>query len=160
MKRTLVVVLVMTCLAPIAAAQTGGFAFIAPGQTRAFGQGETTLHFGGGGKYITKSGLGFGAELGLIGFTQAYSETDMGLFSLNGYYFFPVGSEKFKPFATGGYSRSFGHSSGANIGNFGVGFDYWFKPRMGFMTEFRDHIHRTSGITFQILEFRFGLTFK
>lgn len=161
MKYIVVTAVFIVCLSSLALAQTaGGYVFFAPGQVRALGQSSTTLHFGGGGTYIAKNGLGFGAELGIAGPKTDFGTSDFGLFSLNGYYAFKTGVKDVEPYVTGGYSRSFGHESGANLGNFGFGANFWFKERMGFMAEFRDHIHREFGVTFQMWEIRMGLAFR
>ncbi len=160
MRCVIVATLLIICLPSLALAQGGGYVFFAPGQVRAFGQGSTTLHFGGGATYFAKNGLGFGAEVGIVGPKTNFGDFDFGLFSLNGYYAFKTGDKKIEPFITGGYSRSFGHESGANYGNFGGGANFWFMERMGFVAEFRDHIHREAGITAQLWEIRMGLTFR
>ncbi len=142
-----------------------GYGFIAPGQIREGPVGMTAVHFGGGGRYITSSGLGFGAELGIAGATQAFAQSDFGLLSANGYYQFNTSSEKAKPFVTGGYSRSFGHDLNMNWGNFGGGLTYWVTERIGLLAEYRHHISRVSkdpgrSDLFQAWGVRMGFAFK
>jgi len=169
MKRIVIAVLFIVCMSSIAAAQTtSGFAFFAPGQLRGGGGSATFLHFGGGAKYITSSRVGFGGELGLLGPKQNFSDLYGGEFSANAYYVLRTKTDRLLPFLTAGYTRTFGHESGANMFNFGFGVDYWFKERMGGFVEFRDHVRRvetgtaafSQKITFNLWEIRLGLTFK
>ena len=134
--------------------------FFAPGQLRGGGDPDTTLHFGGGGKYISSSGAGFGAEMGIGGPKTDFGSNDVGIFSLNGYFQKKVGDSKAEPFVTAGYSAFFGHDAPHNWFNFGGGVDYWAKEKLGLMLEFRDHIHHESAGTFQVWEVRFGLAFR
>jgi hypothetical protein len=160
MKYTAVVILFLV-LCPLAFGQSGdGYAFFAPGQIRAGGNSAFAIHFGGGGRYISKSGAGFGAELGLGGPKDHFADTYAGTFSTNGYYVFKTSNEKVQPFVTGGYTRTFGHGSGHNWGNFGGGVTYWAGSRVGLLVEFRDHITREQGITGQMYGIRLGVAFK
>ena len=63
---------------------------------------------------------------------------------------------------TGGYSRTFGHYAGANFGNFGVGMNYWFASKTGFLVEFRDHLRRDFDFetTSHLWGVRFGVAFR
>jgi hypothetical protein len=61
---------------------------------------------------------------------------------------------------TGGYTRTFGHHSGHNWGNFGAGVTYWAGSRVGLLIEFRDHITREQSTTFQMYGIRLGVAFK
>jgi hypothetical protein len=118
------------------------------------------MHFGGGGRYITKSGAGFGAEIGLAGPKADFGNSFAGVFSPNGYYVFKTGSAKVQPFVTGGYTRTFGHGWSHNWGNFGGGVTYWATARAGLLIEFRDHLMRDEGTTWQVYGIRFGVAFK
>ena len=160
-RRSYLLMLLCLWFCGMAAAQpsSNGYVFFAPGQIRAAGHGVTALHFGGGGEMVWGSGLGLGAELGIAGPKDGFGDAYIGLLSINPSFHFGK-SSKVDPYATGGYSRSFGHDSAANWGNFGFGLNYWFRERAGLKVEFRDHIHRESGITAQLWEVRFGLSFK
>jgi hypothetical protein len=154
-------VILFLALCPLAFGQSGdGYAFFAPGQIRAAGDSMFMMHFGGGGRYITKSGVGFGAELGIAGPKDHFSDAYGGAFSPNGYYVFKMSNAKVQPFVTGGYTRTFGHNSGHNWGNFGGGVTYWAASRVGLLIEFRDHITREQGTTFQMYGIRLGVAFK
>jgi hypothetical protein len=115
-----------------------GYGYIGPG---AFTTGsETLIHYGAGVEGMLAGGLGVCAELG--GFAPAASFRDgFGVFSPNASYHFLNGSRsrKFAPFVTGGYTLFF-RSGVANGMNFGGGFNYWFKERVGVRVEVRDHI--------------------
>ena len=140
---------------------TEGYGFFAPGQLRAGHSTDPTfLHFGGGGRYISSSGLGLGAELGVAGATEDFGSSNFGIVSANGYYQFNTSYEKAKPFVTGGYTRSFRHGFDMNWGNIGGGLTCWFAERAGLLVEFRDHIRRENAITGQLWTIRFGLAFK
>jgi len=84
--------------------QSHVFVYLAPGGalTRAFA-GDAFVHFGGGGEYVMKNGIGVGADAGAIGLLFGGTT---GTLSLNGYYHFrrqrPV-----DPFVTAGYSLFF-----------------------------------------------------
>jgi hypothetical protein len=159
MKSCITVLCIALLLCGVASAQSQGYFFFAPGQLRASGQSAFAMDIGGGGKFVSKSGLGAGAELGVVGPKDNYADSVFALFSLNGYYDFKP-SGNVVPFVTGGYSRSFGHGSGANWGNFGGGVNYWFAKKAGMLLEFRDHLHRTNGVTLQLWTARFGITFR
>lgn len=146
-------------LCGIASAQPQGYFLFAPGQVRAAGHSAFAMDMGGGGRFISQSGLGAGAEVGVVGPKERFTDNVFGLFSVNGYYDFNP-SGKVVPFVTGGYSRSFGHSSQANWGNFGGGVNYWFAQKAGLLLEFRDHLHRTGNVTLQLWTARFGIAFR
>ena len=162
MNKWMVAFLPILLLSSVAFGQSvEGYGFFAPGQTRSEGsKNPTMLHFGGGGRYVSSSGLGLGAELGVVGFTKTFGESYWGMLSANGYYQFNTSSDKAKPFVTGGYSRSFGHGTNLHWGNFGGGLTYWFAERLGFLVEFRDHITRAKDQNLQVLTIRFGVAFK
>ncbi len=96
--------------------------------------------------------------MGIAGRTEHFADNVAGLFSANGYYHFKTSTKRIYPFATAGYSRTFGHRSGAKWLNLGVGLEYWFKHG-GYLVEFRDHIRRESGVTGQFWTIRIGFVF-
>jgi hypothetical protein len=157
----LAVAIMFLVLCPLAFGQSGaGYAFFAPSQSRGGGDSAFVTHFGGGGRWTAKSGVGFGAELGIGGPKGDFGEACAGVFSPNGYYVFKTGNEKVQPFVTGGYTRTFGHRFGLNWGNFGAGVTYWAAPRVGLLIEFRDHVARERGQTVQLYGIRLGVAFK
>jgi len=159
MKYIAVVALLVLC--PLAFAQSGdGYVFFAPGQARGAGESLFAMHYGGGVRYIAKNGVGLGAEIGMAGPKDNFADTFIGVFSPNGYYVFKTSNEKVQPFVTGGYTRTFGHGSGHNWGNFGAGVTYWAAAKTGMLIEFRDHIMRDHGTTAQVWGIRLGLAFK
>ena len=161
MMKHFVFVIMFLVLCPLAFGQSGdGYAFFAPGQLRAAGNSAFAMQFGGGGRYIAKSGVGFGAEFSAAGPKEHFGDAVIGVFSPNGYYVFKTGNAKLQPFVTGGYTRTFGHNSGHNWGNFGVGVTYWASAKAGLLIEFRDHITREQGTTFQMYGIRLGVAFK
>jgi hypothetical protein len=149
-------------LCPLASGQSGnGYAFFAPGQLRAEGESVFGLHFGGGAKYISSSGAGFGAEIGIAGPKDGFGEAYSWLFSPNGYFVFnPDREAKAQPFVTGGYTRSFGRDTGMNFGNFGGGVTYWAAERAGILAEYRHHITRDQGVTLHFWTVRLGMAFR
>jgi hypothetical protein len=96
----------------------------------------------------------------MAGPKKEFKDNSIGVFSPNGYYVFNTKDEKVKPFITGGYTRSFGHESGFNWGNFGGGVTYWAAPKIGVLLEFRDHITSVESTRVQFWQVRFGLAFK
>ncbi|MBZ5623834.1 MAG: hypothetical protein LAQ69_34795 [Acidobacteriia bacterium] len=142
------------------------YGFFAPGQLRASsefgGASRFAMNMGGGGRYIHKSGLGAGFEIGAAGPKEGWADYNFGLLSMNGYYVFK-NDHKVEPFVTGGYSRSFGWSGGdmdLNWGNFGAGLTYWASRRAGVLLEFRDNVCRPGGVTVQLWAMRAGITLR
>jgi hypothetical protein len=168
MKRIAIALLLLICMSALASAQTEGYAYFAPGQLRGNGVTAAFFHFGGGAKYFTEKRVGLGADLGLWGPKSGFSDAYGGNFSLNGYYKLDLGLDKIDPTLTLGYTRSFGHESGANWVNLGGGIDYWFKEKMALMLEFRDYLKRIDtgtvtfkrGVTITVWEIRVGLAFR
>jgi hypothetical protein len=134
-----------------------GYGYVGPG---AFTTGsETLIHYGAGAEGLLVHGLSVGAELG--GFAPAASFRDgFGVFSPNASYHFlnASRSRKFVPFVTGGYTLFFA-SDVANGMNFGGGFNYWFKERVGVRIEVRDHILFPAGDA-HLIGVRFGVSFR
>ena len=150
MRKISFLITLIVCLSMTAMAQTGstapkpngggyGYVFFGPGGSVPNG-GEATMHVGGGGEALFKNGAGFGAELAYLT-PFKYPGDGIGTFSVNGSYHFLKSSKDGKavPFLTGGYTGFFrdGYANGVN---FGVGVNYWFKPRVGLRFEFRDNI--------------------
>jgi hypothetical protein len=139
--------------APAAAQNTHGYAFVAPG---AIG-GLTTIHLGGGAEFALPSRIGAGLELGALGPAVSFEDV-LAVLSLNGYYHFAPSTDRFDPFVTAGYSMFF-RTRTASLFNFGGGVNYWFLPRVGFKSEFRDHVRDSPGPS-HYWGLRFGLTFR
>jgi hypothetical protein len=129
-----------------------GYTFAAPGATSG---GVTTLHVGGGGEGFVYKGLGVGAEIGYMGFTERFGN-GFGVFSPDVSYHFNR-SGKVNPFVSGGYSLAF-RNGVSHGGNFGGGINYWFSERAAVRFEFRDHIFSSDSPHFY--QARIGLTFR
>lgn len=169
--RKMVLGLLFAVLVPAAAlAQTPGehkgqgYVYFAPGVTSFEGQGNGTLHMGAGGEGFFTRHLGAGADLGYLTSTEQFSG-GFGTFSPNFVTRFPSGSGggKVEPFFTGGYTLFF-RSGGTGQGfNFGGGFNYWFKDRIGLRFEVRDNVGATEP-AFDAIQhfvgFRIGLAFR
>ncbi len=164
MKKILIVIWILVILPALAASQekirrtsARGYAFISPGV--AIGGGSTTgfLHFGGGVEARLYKGLGIGGELGYLAPFQ-YTSMGVGLLSLDGLYYFEKAGTRAAPFVTGGYSLVFrnGH---ANAMNFGGGFDYWFRDKLGLRFEVRDHFS-PQYFSDHLIQARFGIVFR
>jgi hypothetical protein len=148
--------------------QSHAFVYVAPGGTltRAFA-GDVFVHFGGGGEYVMKNGIGVGADAGAIGLLFGGTT---GTLSLNGYYHFRR-QRMVDPFVTAGYSLFFDRTGGSfffgtephlenlSLFNFGGGTSLWFSRHVGAKIEFRDHVHSGSGSTVHYAEFMLGLAF-
>jgi hypothetical protein len=136
-----------------------GYVFIAPGGLTAGGFTNGTVHFGGGGEHRLTPRIGVGAEIGAVGSWRNFRSA-IGMFSINGSYHFADRGAKFDPFITGGYSLGF-RSGTLNFGNFGGGANYWFRERIGFRGEFRDHLHVSDRVADpHYWGFRFGVAFR
>jgi len=162
MKRLALAVLFTICIASLASAQaTRGYIYFAPGQVRCCdGYSETFLGGGGGAKYIHSSGAGLGAEIGILGPKEDFSDGYAGIFSLNPYYVIKTKNSKVEPFVTGGYSRTWRGDADLNWFNFGGGVDYWFVPKGAVTLEFRHHITSDEGDRIQLWTVRIGVSFR
>lgn len=159
MRQLILLTCLLTVLSGTGAAQntdrSHGYIFAAPGGASSGGGG--TLHIGGGGEGVFKSGAGLGAELGYL-FPFENRGSGLGVFSINGSYHF-LKSGKASPFITGGYSGFFrrGYSNGVN---FGGGVNYWFKERAGLRFELRDNVALGAGAALHFLNVRVGFIFR
>jgi hypothetical protein len=153
-----------------ALAQSHAFVYLAPGgQETGFpgnASGDVFAHFGGGGEYVTKSGIGIGADAGAMGFLFGGT---FGTFSVDGSYHFRY-QKLVDPFVFAGYSVFFDRNSGSlfgtgtglpsqNLFNFGGGTNLWFSRHVGAKIAFRDHLHSENGSTVHYGEFMLGLGF-
>src|SRR5512146_1795498 len=114
MKRIAIALLLIACMSALASAQTSGYGYFAPGQFRLSGANAAFLHFGGGAKHFTEKRVGIGGDLGIWGPKTGFGDAYGGNLSLNGYYKMDLGIDKLDPTLTIGYTRTFGHDSGAN----------------------------------------------
>jgi hypothetical protein len=131
------------------------YIFAAPGALSCCGESQATLHVGGGGEIKVWKGLGAGVEVGALGPTEDFTQA-LGVMSANGYYHVLGSGRRFDPFLTGGYSL-FWRSGHVNLGNVGVGVNYWFARHFGVRVEGRDHIRNTGGDALHYWGVRFGL---
>jgi hypothetical protein len=148
--------------------QSHVFVYLAPGGalTRAFA-GDAFVHFGGGGEYVMKNGIGVGADGGAIGLLFGGT---IGTISLNGSYHFRR-QRLLDPFVIAGYSLFFDRAASSifggaetprerlNLFNFGGGTNLWFSHHVGAKIEIRDHVHSGSGSTIHYAELMLGLGF-
>ncbi len=154
-----------------ALAQSHAFVYVAPGGMATWSpslHGDAFVHLGGGGEYVTKSGLGIGADAGAMG--ELFRGTG-GTFSVDGSYHFRR-QRLVDPFVLAGYSLFFHRSSvnlfnfvpntgipSANLFNFGGGTNLWFSRHAGAKLEFRDHLHSENGSIVHYAEFMMGVGF-
>jgi hypothetical protein len=106
-----------------------------------------------GGELVIGQGFGVGGEIGVVAGHYSFAA-----FSINGYYHLLHSAlpRKLDVFITGGYtaeSRLFGF---ANIGNAGLGLNYWFHRHLGVRAEFRDFVTGDG----QAAVFRGGIEFR
>ena len=137
-----------------------GYAYVAPGGLTAGGNTLKAIALGVGGEAMLYKGLAAGADIGWQGPTESF-RNGFGLASFNGAYHF-VSSQherRFVPFVTAGYTRSFANQSGANLANYGAGFQYWFKERWAFRVEGRDHLTTSSPVA-HAWQIRFAIVFR
>ena len=158
MKCKLVLILIAGCSAALAQ-RTNGFVYAAPGAAVDSYDSVGTLQVGGGGEYLIGKGIAAGAEVGALAPRQNWSGV-VGMFSPGvSYHFVHNPRNKFDPYVIGGYSLMF-RTEHANLGNFGVGMNYWFHRRVGLRVEFRDHISANSGQAVHFWGIRFGASFR
>jgi hypothetical protein len=110
-------------------------------------------HAAVGGELILGKGFGVGGEIGVIAGHDSFAE-----FSINGYYHILHSAipRKVDIFITGGYTAASRLFSSTNIGNAGMGLNYWFHRHLGVRAEFRDF----AGGNGQIPVFRGGIAFR
>ncbi len=160
MARSAILLLLAAALTPAAwgqKARSNGYWFVAPGEGGSHGFYDLTVQTGGGGEYALPKGLGVGGEISMVGFTDNYWDSLLGVGSANGYYhFLPSRTKRLDPFATAGYSLFF-RDFHANAFNYGAGLNYWFIPRLAARVEFRDQYLPKSG--FHFWGFRLGFSF-
>jgi hypothetical protein len=144
-------------VAPAQAQSAYGYVFGAPGAISCCGESEGTFHVGGGGEFITPTGIGVGAEVGFLGPRDAFSD-GLGVLSLDGAYHFGRATSKLRPFVTGGYSLFFREGT-ANLWNFGGGVQYWFREGLALRVEFRDHVQTEYEGTAHFWGVRVGVSF-
>ncbi|HBY61253.1 MAG TPA: hypothetical protein DEH78_15640 [Solibacterales bacterium] len=111
---------------------------------------------GGGGEWVSRWGLGAGAEVGYLGARSFGS--GFGTFSPSASYHF-LKRGKWDPFAAGGYTLGFRNGT-INMFHFGGGTNYWFSNRVGLKLEFRDHVYSPGRAAVHFWGFRFGATFR
>jgi hypothetical protein len=118
------------------------------------------LQIGGGVDAQIYKGIGVGGEF-VRNKERENLELGFNIFSTNGSFHFLGGgtSDKFDPFATGGYSHLFGPGVGVNALNFGGGFNYWLTNKVGVRFEFRDHVFSASNTTSNLYGLRGGVAF-
>lgn len=151
----LIAILVALMLAPTCLAETGaiGHVFGAPGLVVVENAG--VFHAGGGGEALLYKGLGIGADLGYV-FPFEYPSQGLGVFSPGASYHFKR-DRLVSPFVTGGYTLAF-RSQAFHAAHVGAGFHYWLSQGLGLRFEIRDHFRPDT--VYQILSFRFGLSFR
>jgi hypothetical protein len=118
------------------------------------------LQIGGGVDALIHKGIGVGVEF-VRNKERENLELGFNIFSANGSFHLLGGgaSDKFDPFATGGYSRLLGPGVGVNALNFGGGFNYWLTNKVGMRFEFRDHVFSAGNTTSNLYGLRGGVAF-
>jgi hypothetical protein len=132
-------------------AQSNGYGFLGPGIVTGGGDSSGLFRGGIGAEYMLRDRIGVGGELG---FLSRSGGTKAGVSANLVYQLEPRG--RATPFITGGYSRLFGLTNGANFANLGGGANLWRGDHWGFRLEVRDHF-RSDG---NVLEFRVGIVFR
>ena len=146
----------LLALAAAAAAQSHGHVFLGAGGASSSGFTQSLMAVGGGGEFVSRSGLGAGGE---VGYWAPWRRFDggIGIANANGFYHFrPRG--RVVPFVTGGYSLFF-RSGTANGFNIGGGVNWWFSDGLGLKAEFRDNVGN-GNFDVQYWAFRVGLNFR
>jgi hypothetical protein len=163
MTKSIWIVLLLALIPVLSFAQTeeGGRVqvYSVTGVGRASGD-NAQLQIGGGVDALIYKGIGVGGEF-VRNKERENLELGLNIFSTNGSFHFLGGgaSDKFDPFATGGYSRLFGPGAGVNALNFGGGFNYWLTNKVGVRFEFRDHVFSAGNTTSNLYGLRGGVAF-
>jgi hypothetical protein len=168
MKRLIGTVLVLVLL-PHAARVRGadyskghGYVYAAPGAAGGLDAGaESIIHIGAGAEGFFHKYLGIGADVGYVAPLEEF-KGGVGTFSPNlvARFYAQGDQNRVEPFVTGGYTLFLHSGRTANGGNFGGGFNWWFKGRLGLRFELRDNIWSDGADLYHIAAFRVGLTFR
>jgi hypothetical protein len=140
----------------------------APGGISVGGSTAKALYGSLGAEGIVGSGVGLGAEAGVIRQVSARYHGVLTLISTNIYYHLIRSGDRTDPFVTVGYTSLFrgAHREGgqdpgqANLINFGGGVNYWFRPNLGTKIEFRDDLRPKRGVNPNYWSFRFGIVVR
>ena len=148
----------VTCLSvSYSQAQGLGYAIAGPTGYAGFWGSGIGIHAAGGGEFLIKNQVGIGAEIGALGSGSSL----LSVFSANGgFHFSRDASQRLVPFASGGYTRMGNADGSFNTWNIAGGIDYWFKRRVAFRMEVRDHVRPDSRGTVQYWSFRVGVAFR
>ncbi len=149
-------ILVLLTGVDVVRAQSHGYVFFGPGGVTSDGYTSGEMYTGMGGEYVSRSGVGAGAEIGYTAPWRALG-SGIGIGSVNGsWHFRRTGGVV--PFVTAGYSLFFrnGHANGYN---FGGGVNWWFSRKFGLRAEIRNHVGG-GGLDAHLWAFRAGLTFR
>jgi hypothetical protein len=119
------------------------------------GDAGTILTLAAGGEGFVYKGLAVGGDAGYL-YTGERFSYGLGLASANvSYHFRGLGSGRFVPFVTGGYSVAF-RGDTINLGNYGGGMTYWLHRHWGARVEVRNV--QGGGVSVALV--RFGLSFR
>ena len=118
---------------------------------------DTVYSAGVGGEGFLYKGLAAGASLEMLSAYENIASTVGVLSPTASWHFVDRNKEQhWVPFVSGGYSLGFSTGGHANGYNFGGGITWWFKPKYGVRTEFRDQVFEGR----HLYVFRFGLAFR
>lgn len=152
---------ILLCAGAWASDHSHGYAFGAiagiPGRSPFTFWGGSYVQGGAGGEVAIGEHFTGGGELAaLISTREQYARSGAIASAGPMYHLLKRSSGKADPFVGGGVSLLVSNGAGAML-YYGGGVNYWFRDRIGFRAEFRDHIWR-DGIHF--VSGRFGLCFR
>lgn len=143
----------------VAHAQFLGYGLAGPaGFSGFFGSSASGVHVAGGAEALIRERAGVGGEFGVL----ANSSSALLVFSANGV-LHPTGkaaSRRNSPFVSGGYTRMGSGEGSFGAWNVGGGLDLWWRERLGFRVEFRDHVRPDRRGTVQYWTIRAGVVFR
>jgi hypothetical protein len=150
------------------AQQSNAYVAAALGGISIAGNTAKALYGAAGAEGIVGSGIGLGAEAGVVRQVSAQWHGVLTYVSPNFYYHFIRTGDRTDPFVTAGYTSLFRgahHEAGqdpgqANLVNAGGGVNYWFRPNLGARIEFRDDLRPKRGPNPNYWRFRVGIVIR
>ena len=134
------IVAVLVAIGRPATAQvsTNAYVFGAPGAAIYEGSAASTLQLGGGAEAIVNDRVGVSGELGMLGPWEQL-DASIGAASVNGLVYLNGPGDRFRPYATAGYTLFFRDGT-LNLWDAGGGVEWRFGARTGLRFEIRDQI--------------------
>jgi hypothetical protein len=117
------------------------------------------FHPGIGGEAGIGRWLTLGGEVGGLISTESLQRNAAVLSAGPAFHLLPRGTTRIDPFVTGGLSVLVSRGAGGML-HYGGGVNYWFRPRLAFRFEVRDHLWAPEGDYVHFTSIRAGISFR